>query len=190
MKKLLISLIISTFSFSVFSQTIEPITKPATMNLPNSITSGGQTNRGFYETILSYKDGIAHFSEVVEVKDAKAIDLYVNAVKWINQTFENPQKIIQTNDKELGLLTIKPTINQDLSYISFTMDIQVKDGRYKYDIYNMVISYNQRYLPNTPSKTYEEYIKTSNGLWAGGAESDFGDIIRSLKRQMRFIDEW
>ena len=78
--------------------------------------------------------------------------------------------------------------NPSISMTHFVFDIQVKDGRYKYDIYNIVMKYG-KYLPNTPDKSYEEYIETSGGGWKKGVNSDFGDLVKSLKAKMDDIEE-
>ena len=97
--------------------------------------------------------------------------------------------MLHTDNKELGLLTIKSAVGYpDILMTHFILDIQVKDGRYKYDLHHMVMKYG-RYLPDTPDKTYEEYIKTSGTSWVKGVNADFGNIIKSLKDKMDDVEE-
>jgi hypothetical protein len=140
-------------------------------------------------TLLTYKDGRAHFSEVVQVSNATSDNLYKNALTWINGTFNNPQNVIQTNNRELGLLVIKAAVGEpSMAMTHFTFEIQIKDGRYKYDISNIVIKYG-KYLAGTPDKSYEEYIETSGYGWKKGVNSDFGDLVKSLKSKMQDVEE-
>ena len=61
-------------------------------------------------SLLTYEDGVAHFSEVMQVNGATADNLYRNAIMWINATFNNPHNVLHTDNKELGLLTIKSAV--------------------------------------------------------------------------------
>lgn len=140
---------------------------------------------------MTNKDGDIHFSEVVQVPNSTANDLYFNAISWVNDTYNSPKTVIQTNDKELGLITIKAITNKgSFSYTKFTMTIQVKDGRYKYDIYDIVIKMSGEYTAGMPDKTYQTLM--DEGLdWKASAQKAFGNIVSTLKKQMSSeVEQW
>ena len=144
-----------------------------------------------FGSIMSQKDGDVHFSEVVQVPNVTSNDLYMNAITWVNNTYASPKSVLQTNDKELGLITIKAITNKgSFSYTKFTMTIQVKDGRYKYDIYDIVIKMTGEYTAGMPDKTYQTLM--DEGLdWKASAQKAFGNIVTTLKKQMATeIEQW
>lgn len=144
-----------------------------------------------FGSIMTNKDGDIHFSEVVQVPNSTANDLYFNAISWVNDTYNSPKTVIQTNDKELGLITIKAITNKgSFSYTKFTMTIQVKDGRYKYDIYDIVIKMSGEYTAGMPDKTYQTLM--DEGLdWKASAQKAFGNIVSTLKKQMSSeVEQW
>jgi len=85
--------------------------------------------------------------EVVEVKNTKA-KLYANAQTWIAKTFGDYKAVIQFEDKEQGRLIIKGTsklgVDESFSHIRFTLTINIKDDKYKYEITDVGIAYYDR----------------------------------------------
>lgn len=77
----------------------------ALLVLPTNLYS--QEEESFFKKILSMEDGVVHFTEVVKVEGVSADDLYTNALTWISKQFNNPKSVIQTQEKEAGLIIIK-----------------------------------------------------------------------------------
>lgn len=157
--------------------------------------------------ICSIVNGKYTISDVVQVKDKKSSDLYMNALLWVNKSFNNPKTVIQTKDKELGLITIKsivPYITEKSSnpkdwdqWREFNMSIYVKDGRYKYVIDNIYIRWSDLWkytlsegkLSDTNiENAYETQLK---GDWKSNEKKIFLDIIEDLKTYMMNNDnDW
>ncbi len=74
--------------------------------------------------------------------------MFKDALLWVNNTFINPKTVIQTKDPDLGLIILKTIVsesNASISWYEINISIQVKDGRYKYDITEIVEALDLRY---------------------------------------------
>lgn len=73
--------------------------------------------------------------EVVEIKDVTKDDLYDRAFEYINNTFVSSKKVIQSADRDAGTIYAKALFRKsEFDAIYFSMNIAVKDGKYKYEI--------------------------------------------------------
>jgi len=91
------------------------------------------------------------YSEVVKVDSIKSNELYVRAHEWFANTFKSAKAVIQLDDKEAGKIIGKGDIEADIinhqtglmkysvgGLIYFTVEIQTKDGKYKYSFSNLI----------------------------------------------------
>jgi hypothetical protein len=109
----------------------------------------------FTDSISVNENGIVTYEEVVEQSGTKD-QLYTKAKLWIADNFKSAKNVIQTDDKEEGLIVIKALFNysyqhyftstkkkrkevetQTLDYpenrnANFTMKIFLKDNKYKF----------------------------------------------------------
>lgn len=90
-------------------------------------------------------NGKINFSEVVPVEGTKKEELYVRARIWFANTFQSANHVIQLDDEENGILIgkgsiITPDAGGDATW-EFTVKIQLRDGRYKADIYDIYYQY-------------------------------------------------
>lgn len=99
--------------------------------------------------ILPLKDGNVNYSGVVQVdsisKDTtKKDELYKRAKRWFIDTYNSAKDVIQLDDKENGEIIAKGffEVSRQVGFLLTTQTfniwqtfkIQVKDGRYKYEI--------------------------------------------------------
>ena len=81
--------------------------------------------------------------EVVSVNGKKAQDLYLNALAWISDAFSNPNAVIKSKEKELGIINLKFIVvnggdaSDPTSWLDLSLKLQFKDGRYKYTFSNI-----------------------------------------------------
>jgi hypothetical protein len=109
----------------------------------------------FTDSISVNEKGIVTYEEVVEQSGTKD-QLYTKAKLWIADNFKSAKNVIQTDDKEEGLIVVKALFNysyqhyftstkkkrkevetQTLDYpenrnANFTMKIFLKDNKYKF----------------------------------------------------------
>lgn len=127
-------------------------------------------------------------SEVVQVEGKKNNDLFKDALLWVNKTFINPKTVIQTKDPDLGLITLKTIVagpNASISWYEVNISIQVKDGRYKYDITEIVEVLDVRDLGEgiMRNRVGKECINEMT------IKNLFIPIVNSLKTQMAKKEE-
>lgn len=128
------------------------------------------------------------WSETIEVPNASKSVLYQRGVEWFNATFNDMRAVMQSQDKEAGTFYAKGVIlsrdfkdqinNQyfgSSDVISFSINVAVKDGKYKYTISNFI-----------HSGTKTTYSKTSN---VDGGDLRYVTATGINKKQWRRIKE-
>ena len=87
------------------------------------------------------------FEEVQEVESLTKKQLFDNARIFLNKTFVKSQEVINIEDKEQGLIAGKGIIRVEekaplnkvaIHDFRFTIEIRVKEGRYKYTLTDFV----------------------------------------------------
>ena len=111
---------------------------------------------------LDEKTGKTVYTEVVEVNGVGKADLYQRATGWFKTYFPNPASVIKEQDSEGGRIKgqhamyiykkLEDGENFKAGQVKYAIEIQVKDGRYKYtvdDIFKLA----------TPKVYIEEWLK-------------------------------
>jgi hypothetical protein len=186
MKKSLLLLALLLVSFKVFSQ--ESI-------LPIDSTTGKIT-----------------YSEVIKVDSVLATELFVRANIWFVNNFNSAKNVIQLSDKEAGVVIGKGNFpvtcnNPNRSAfnvfiqgtVDFTLEIQTRDGRYKYSITDISfkgLAGNPYDLFSDVYPTTTPFKKQFNMRWLEVKQNmnlSFLTIIERLKLGMTLkenIDNW
>lgn len=185
MKRILVLSLCLVASFAAKAQvSIESITDKLKVELSEPTPLNGEEYIGIVEKI----DGIIHVSEVVPVERINKADLYANCLAWLSENYKNPKEIIQSENEAAGLISIKTKIVLgEYTTWEYTMSVQIKDGRYKYDIYNIY----ERVRPpfEKDSKTIEESLRPVDD-WRGRIMKYMGPTIESLKNRMKEESDW
>ncbi len=129
------------------------------------------------------------WSETIEVPGISKEALFQRGIEWFNSTFNDMRAVIQSQDKEAGTFYAKGVIlsqnfkseinNQyfgSSDIVSFSVNISVKDGKYKYTISNFI-----------HSGTSTSYSKTK--IKNGGNLNSQTPACRMTKKQWRTIRE-
>ena len=108
----------------------------ATLALASAVQAAAASTNG------TTQHAVLAFSEVVEVKDASAKELYTRAKVWFATAFVDSKAVLEVQDKEAGLsigkgsFTYEPNIFMSSSlirgHVTFSVSVSCKDGRYKY----------------------------------------------------------
>lgn len=158
------------------------------------------------------KDSLIQYSGVINVDSSlSSNDLYLNAKKWIVESFHSGKAVTQIDDKDHNILMIKAyldkgdysTLGTTASYkFWFTLKIETKPGRYKYTLENVwyeahVKSENVSADVNEPfeawlrrletpkqAKKREEFYNQYNQTCAS-LDKEFKAIILSLEKSMK-----
>jgi hypothetical protein len=121
------------------------------------------------------------YSEVVEVSGKNADQLYASAKVWFAETFRSAQDVIQMDDQKSGTIIGKGILStsNDLMVgvnsemvIRFVVKIMVKDNRYKYDMYDFLVSQSQNGEPITKDVPMSQYINQKE-YFKNGSDPDW-----------------
>lgn len=82
------------------------------------------------------------FSEVINVENASAQDLYSRGKLFVAYAYKSSKSVTQLNDDAAKILLIKPVIRvqekdfwtNETRYVSYQLRIECKDNRYRYTI--------------------------------------------------------
>jgi hypothetical protein len=144
--------------------------------------------------------GKISFQGVVTVEGLKKDELFNKIKLWVITTYNSPKDIVNAEDKNIGVLKLKPLIKKNktsdgLTYtdiLYYDFDIYIKDGKYKYILSNIRYSL---IMPDSPkddrspiekpffiSKTDTEQMKYYDyrKKWSEEIKNDFNDLISSL----------
>lgn len=157
-------------------------------------------------------EGRIYYEGVVKVDSTmKQTDLYRKGREWFVNTYVDAKEVLQLDDKADGKLMGKGVykysffngLNSSDVTMGFTLNLDVKDGRYRYRIYNFSgTNKNQSALdglssrPSGPSyikldydQTYADYKAGKrakyNGKVTTGMDHQVKGIIASLEKAMR-----
>lgn len=90
------------------------------------------------------------YSGVIQVDSTTADELYSRAVLWYTQTFKSAKAAIELSDRATGVIVSAPDANfpayfvrkngnkVEDGWITFSLKIQCKDGRFKYTLSDLV----------------------------------------------------
>lgn len=117
------------------------------------------------ETFIPKNDkNLAEYSEVVEVQNMSKSELFISALEWFNKTYESGKAVIQTSDKEGGMIIGNANsqtliynnagFKKDGGYFSYTISVYCKDTKFKYVIDN--ITYNKGEMVLNPGADLAE----------------------------------
>lgn len=119
-----------------------------------------------------------NIENVVKVDSASQQSLYHRGVNWVATIFKESKEILVLSDSTQGVIKLKPSFNYKSniaygrettsSYIPYTIDLYLKDGRYKYIIANFIhkdfgLISDQTENPITSKSRAEQ--KWSNKVW-------------------------
>ena len=142
------------------------------------------------------------YTDVVKVDSlVTAKQLYINAKSWFAESYKNSKYVIQLEDKEEGKIIGNGSFPYrsnifignaaSVGYINYTITIYVKDGRYKYEIANIIhegastsfgkISDLESFIKDKPSKGWR--TKVFNDLKTQ-IDDYFNVLINELKSYM------
>lgn len=136
------------------------------------------------------------YKEVVEVDSATKGELFDLGKAWFVDAFKSANDVIQNENKEKGEVTgkglSKLSVEIETGYkdqtavislnLYYTISIKFKDGKYKYEIYNIYVSsYLDGKTYETSFETYAASSTKSQIEIAAEIDSEIRRIISSIK---------
>lgn len=133
------------------------------------------------------------YTEVVPVEGVSQADLYARLSSWFKTYFPNPTSVIKSQDAVNGKITgqhglyVFKTLEDGKQFkvgqVRYSIDVQVKDGRYKYTI-------NDIFKLESPKVYIEEWLDESNPdkvnrfSYATQVDEHIKEVIGMLKEAM------
>lgn len=137
---------------------------PLAIVLIISFTANGQ----IIDEIPIDENGKINFNDVVKVDSVSSKELYVRAKQFFVNIFKSANDVVQMDDKESGIIVgkgfndiyIKILANPVAIQMWYSIKIQCKDGRYKYEIYDINFkSYSSQYAASSSSPAEPTFDK-------------------------------
>lgn len=89
------------------------------------------------------KDGVVTFTTINEISTKTKDQLYSSAKMMIAEMFKSAKDVIQSDDKDSGVIICKGNAKIPKAFITylmeFTLKISCKDGKYKADLYDITL---------------------------------------------------
>jgi hypothetical protein len=139
---------------------------------------------------LPVKDGKVFYEEVVQLDSAYTKGkLFAAANQWALESFNNYKYVLQQSDKENGRITLKtnfdvtckgPILSDITENVSFLINIDVKDGKYRAQLYGF----------DNINSQYALYQKQSAGArkwracFIATTDANLQSILHSIKLAM------
>lgn len=148
----------------------------------------------FAESVDNFiiKDGNVIITEVVKVEGKSQNAIYKDALIWVNEVFNNPKTVVQTKEVDLGLITLKTIViisndydGKPSQWYNINLSIQAKDGRYKYEISDIVYNFDLSDIGEFIKKT----LDGNNDGEMKKAREVFTPVINTLKNRLSKAEE-
>ncbi len=147
------------------------------------------------------------YTETAEISGVNKDDLFIRGREWFNENFKSSKEVLQIADKESGELLGKGIIEVSYVYrylgerrfttdVNFQMNLWVKDGKYKFEMTNFLVPFNNKEsaysgLITTLDETEKTYpnisAKKMNEIYLSikkGTEAKAKLMIEDLKLKM------
>lgn len=103
--------------------------------------------------IITTKDNKIFYDEVNTTEPSLTKDqIFIKIRQWFVENFMESKNVLEVNDIQNGLLTGKGTykyskingLNVHSGYVMFVMNVAVKDGKFRYQLYDFTASDNNQ----------------------------------------------
>lgn len=81
--------------------------------------------------------GEVEYTQVIQAPNFDKDQIYSQAREWMAVNFNSAQDVIQMDDREAGKIISKGIVNipnHTLGHVNFTLEIHIRDGRFRYSI--------------------------------------------------------
>lgn len=139
------------------------------------LCSAQKENPEYMDLYLPWTDGELIYSEVVEANGKSKEELYNAGRIWFTSTFNSAKAVLDIDDKEMGMMAGKAwsqiyvtSLGFPVAYkLWYRISIEVKEGRYRYQIKNLEFEAQEAQQIGGPSPA-ENMFKEANMYRSNG----------------------
>lgn len=138
---------------------------------------------------LPQKDGKIYYEFIDSASGQSKDALYAAAKRWLVKTFNNAEAVIQSEDKEAGTIMGKGIMVYEVMEAGFykkkydiktTIEITLKDDRYRLRFYDLVYVFEKRFNFDMESN-YASYKKENS------TPRPFQEMIEGLQKEVQAL---
>jgi hypothetical protein len=150
-------------------------------------------------TLIPIKDSTIYYEDVVQVdSNIKSIDLYNKGREWFVETYFDAKSVLQLDDAAGGKMMGKGVykysfvngINVSEITMRFILNLETKDGRYRYRIYSFYGDNTNTSMlggENATNVSNVDYNKTYYDLKAGNRKKYNAKMLKGMNEQVQSI---
>jgi hypothetical protein len=145
------------------------------------------------------KEGKIFYDQVVLCDSLKKDDLFIRIRQWFVENFTESKAVLEVNDITNGLLTGKGTykysmingLNMHSGYTLFVINVAVKDGKFRYQLYDFTAENRNQSMLSSTSSTTKHTINLDEvaDLYNSGKREGYArKLLEPMLRLVYFID--
>lgn len=163
--------------------------------LLNAHLTNAQTVQQAPKLPVDEKTGLITYTKVTEVAGTTAGVLYQRAMEWANKYYKNPTDVIRERDSVGGQIVCKARfkimnpadkkgVATDAGNVMYTLKVQFKDGRYRYEL-SEVNWKQQSYYPceRWMDKTVQTY-KPEFDFYLQQTDTSIREALKSMEKAL------
>ena len=142
------------------------------------------------------KTKLISYNKVKDVANISSDDLYKRALNWANTYYKNPIDVIRENNRTEGKIVCKARYKlmnppdkkgfaTEGGIVQYTLNLQFKEGRYKYDLTEINWKQQSYYPVEKWMDTKSTYYKPEFDFYIKQVDDTAKEIIGSLDKAMR-----
>jgi hypothetical protein len=159
MKRLLLVLIL--MPALLFGQNSKEKKPSFTIPEPSS-----EVSKSMMESIPTKDDKIIYDTIINVDTSLKSKVIFTRVRQWFAEKFLDSKSVLQVNDIDNGILTgigtykyyISNGLNMHAGFLRFTLNVAVKDGKYRYQLYNFNSDEQNTSILSTNGQSYAESV--------------------------------
>ena len=142
------------------------------------------------------KTKLISYNKVKDIASVSSDDLYKRALNWANTYYKNPIDVIRKNNRTEGEIVCKARYKimnprdkkgfaTEGGVVMYTLNLQFKEGRYKYDLTEINWKQQSYYPIEKWTDTKTAYYKPEFDFYLQQVDSMSKEITGSLDKAMR-----
>lgn len=145
------------------------------------------------------KTGLITYSRVVESPGLSATQAYLKGLAWAMKYYKNPTDVIRERDTVNNSILCKARFKisnppdkkgfaTDAGLVMYTIKVQFKDGRYRYELTEINWKQTSHYPVERWMDTNSQVYRNEYAWYLQQTDTEVKEVIKSLERVMQEKD--